>query len=51
MRKVKFHSDQNKMSIQKKETSMLWYNNKYKEARKLMRKARGQFIYANSLTH
>ena len=52
MRKVKFHSDQNKMSMQKKENSMAWYNNEYEEAKKLMRKARGQFFYAlNSLTH
>ena len=52
MTKIKFHSDQNKMSMQKKENSVPWYNNEYKEAKKLMRKARRQFIYAlNSLTH
>ena len=59
MRTVKFVSDQSKMSMQKKENSVPWYSNEYKEAKKLMRKAsnlmrkaRGQFIYAlNSLTH
>ena len=52
MRKVKFRSYQNEMSMQEKENSMPWYNKEYKEAKKLMRKTRGQFIYAlNSLTH
>ena len=52
MKKVKFHSDQNKTSLQEKEkeNSMPWYNNKYKEARKVNeRKARKQFIYALKL--
>ena len=41
IRKVEFQSDQNKMSMQNKVN-----------AKKLMRKARRQFIYAlNSLTH
>ena len=31
--------------MQKKENSMPWYNNECKEAKKLMRKARKQFIY------
>ena len=40
------------MSMQKKENSAPWYNNEYKEAKKLMKKAKEQFIYAlNSLTH
>ena len=52
MRKVKFHSDQDKMSMQKKENSMLWYNNEFREAKMLMRKVMGQFIYAlNSFKH
>ena len=52
MRKAKVHNDQNKMSMQKKGNSMPWYNYDYKEAKKLMKKARGEFIYAlNSLTH
>ena len=47
MKKVKFHSDQNKTSLQEKENSVPWYNNKYKEAKKVTeRKARKQFIYA-----
>ena len=50
MRKIKFHSDQNKMSMQKKENSMPWYNNEYKEAKKLMRKARQQFM-SSTLRH
>ena len=52
MKKVKFHSDQNKTSLQEKEkeNSMPWYNNKYKEAKKVNeRKARKQFIYALKL--
>ena len=50
MKKVKFHSDQNKTSLQEKEHSMPWYNNKYKEAKKVNeRKARKQFIYALKL--
>ena len=32
MRKVKFHSDKNKMSMQKKENSMPRYNNEYEGA-------------------
>ena len=49
MRKVRFHSDQNKPSLQIKINSMLWYNNECKEAKKLTRKARKQFIYALKL--
>ena len=37
MRKVKFHSDQNKMSMQKKENSTPGYNYEYEEAKKLMK--------------
>ena len=51
MKKVKCHSDQNKMSLQEKENSVPWYNNKYKEAKKINeRKARKQFIYALKLS-
>ena len=52
MKKVKFHSDQNKTSLQgkEKENSVPWYN-KYKEAKKVNgRKARKQFIYALKLS-
>ena len=50
MKKVKFHSGQNKTSLQEKENSMPWYNNKYVEAKKVNeRKARKQFIYALKL--
>ena len=50
MKKVKFRSDQNKTSLQEKEDSVPWYNNKYKEAKKVNeRKARKQFIYALKL--
>ena len=50
MKKVKFHSDQNKTSVQEKENSMPWYSNKYIEAKKVNeRKARKQFIYALKL--
>ena len=52
MKKVTFHSDQNKTSLQEKEkeNSVPWYNNKYKEAKKVNeRKARKQFIYALKL--
>ena len=48
MEKVKFHSDQNKMSLHEKgkENSMPWYNNKHKEAKQVNeRKPRKQFIY------
>ena len=38
--------------MQEKENPMPWYDNESTEAKKLMRKARGQFIYElNSLTH
>ena len=42
MKKVKFHSDQNKTSLQEKEkeNSMPWYNNKYKEAKKVNEKSK-----------
>ena len=53
MKKVKFHSDQNKTSLQEKEkeNSVPWYNNKYKEAQKVNeRKARKQFICALKLS-
>ena len=52
MKKVKFHSDQNKTSLQEKEkeNSIPWYNNKYQEAKKVNeRKARKQLIYALKL--
>ena len=52
MKKVKFHSDQNKTSLQEKEkeNSVPLYNSKYKEAKKVNeRKARKQFIYALKL--
>ena len=42
MRKIKFYSDKNKPSLQKKENSVSWYNNGCKEA-KMLRK---QFIHA-----
>ena len=44
MKKVKFHSDQNKTSVQgkEKENSVPWYYNKYKEAKKLMREKQGK---------
>ena len=47
MKKVKFHSDQNKTSLQEKEkeNSMPWYNNKYKAKKVNERKASKQFIY------
>ena len=51
MKKVKFHSDQNRTSLQEKGKSVPWYNNKYKEAKKFNeRKARKQFIYALKLS-
>ena len=49
MKKVEFLGDQNKTSLQEKEKENLmpWYNNRYKEAKKVNeRKARKQFIYA-----
>ena len=49
MRTVKFNSDQNKPSFQEKENSMPKYNNEYKEAKKLMKKARKPFFYALKL--
>ena len=52
MKKAKFHNDQNKTSLQEKEKENLmpWYNNKYKEAKKVNeRKAKKQFIYALKL--
>ena len=52
MKKVKFHSDQNKTSLQEKEkeNSVPWHNNKYEEAKKgNERKARKKFIYALKL--
>ena len=45
MRKVIFYSGRNKPSLQKKENSVAWYNNKCKKAEKL----RKQFIYAIEL--
>ena len=46
MRKVKIHSDQNKPSLQIKETRCYGITMNPKEAKKLMRKAKEQFIYA-----
>ena len=39
MRKVRFHSDQNKLSLKKQEHSMPRFDNKRKEAKKLMKKS------------
>ena len=49
MRKVKIHSDQNKPSLQIKETRCYGITMNPKEAKKLMRKAKEQFIYALKL--
>ena len=49
MRKVKFYSDKNKPSLQKKENSMPWYNNLCKEAKKF--KGKNLFMRLNSLAH
>ena len=49
MRKVKIHSDQNKPSLQIKETRCYGITINPKEAKKLMRKAKEQFIYALKL--
>ena len=46
-KKVKFHVDQKKTSLQEKENSMPWYNKKYIKVNE--RKARKQFIYALKL--
>ena len=49
MGKVKFHGDQHKPSLQKKENSMQWYNKECKEAKKLMRKqGNNLFMHLNS---
>ena len=49
MRKVKIHSDQNKPPLQIKETRCYGITMNPKEDKKLMRKAKEQFIYALKL--
>ena len=49
IRQVKFHSDQNKMSMKKKENSMPWYNNEYKEAKKVNEKSKGTIYLCTQL--